>query len=182
MKMLGLLIWLVAGAVQAAQTDETFLVTGTITENMWGAPETGTLQFQYTIDPLLNPEQDPTQLGPITSMAYSINGGAFQPDNGWGTVDVNSGSFILYHGSGTQISYDASHGTMVLFDHDLNGEIANVTSVERGGGAQTFSAQAPEIDPAGWVSGLTLLIGGLLVLRGRRLLRHDLVDRGGLRC
>ena len=32
----------------------------------------------------------------------------------------------------------------------------------------TSAAAAPEIDPAGMLSGLTLLLGGLAVLRGRR--------------
>jgi LPXTG-motif cell wall-anchored protein len=32
----------------------------------------------------------------------------------------------------------------------------------------TVTATAPEIDPAGMLSGLTLLAGGLAVLRGRR--------------
>ncbi|HTW36932.1 MAG TPA: hypothetical protein VMD49_00005 [Steroidobacteraceae bacterium] len=32
----------------------------------------------------------------------------------------------------------------------------------------TSTAAAPEIDPAGMLSGLTLLLGGLAVLRGRR--------------
>ncbi|MGA2709525.1 MAG: hypothetical protein ACLP0B_28195 [Steroidobacteraceae bacterium] len=30
------------------------------------------------------------------------------------------------------------------------------------------SVQAPEIDPASWVAALTLLGGGLIVMRGRR--------------
>jgi hypothetical protein len=33
---------------------------------------------------------------------------------------------------------------------------------------QTMTASAPEIDPAGLLSGLTLLAGGLAVIRGRR--------------
>jgi hypothetical protein len=32
----------------------------------------------------------------------------------------------------------------------------------------TVTATAPEIDPAGMLSGVTLLLGGLAVLRGRR--------------
>jgi hypothetical protein len=33
----------------------------------------------------------------------------------------------------------------------------------------TMPASAPEIDPAGALSGLTLLLGGLAVVRGRRV-------------
>jgi hypothetical protein len=36
---------------------------------------------------------------------------------------------------------------------------------------QSFAAQAPEIDSKGWAAGLTLLIGGLLVIRGKRALQ-----------
>jgi hypothetical protein len=35
-------------------------------------------------------------------------------------------------------------------------------------GATSGAASTPEIDPAGMLSGLTLLLGGLAVLRGRR--------------
>lgn len=159
-----LCLLLISGSALAQ--DQTFLVTGTITQNMWGVPETGMLQFQYTINPLINPEQDPSQRGPVTSVAFSVNGGAFQPDNGWGTVDIASGGFTLYPGSGAMISYDARQGTMLVYDYSLNGEFANVTSVQQV--SASLPSQAPEIDSKGWASGLTLLIGGLLVLRGRR--------------
>jgi len=177
MKMLGLLIWLVAGAVQAAQTDETFLVTGTVIENPFGDPGLGTpgqsLQFQYTFNPLAD-----SQDNPITAISYSLNGGAFQSDWGWGGGDANN--FTLYPGNGAEISLNMSQGTMLVYGNDGSGAYARVNNMQQMG-VQSLTAQAPEIDPNGWVSGLTLLIGGLFVLRGR-LLRHDLVDRGGLRC
>jgi len=179
MKMLGLLIWLVAGAVQAADTDMTFLATGTVIQSPYGNPGWGTpgdiLQFQYTINPLINPEQDPSQLGPITSIAYSVNGGAFHPDNGWGYMSLGQDGygFTLYPGNGAEISLNMNTGIMLEYDNEGFGNYARVNSVQQIGGTQALTAQAPEIDPAGWVSGLTLLIGGLLVLRGQRV-RHTL--------
>lgn len=44
--------------------------------------------------------------------------------------------------------------------HDFGNTRANIH--------QSVTASAPEIDPAGMLSGLTLLAGGLAVLRGRR--------------
>jgi LPXTG-motif cell wall-anchored protein len=46
--------------------------------------------------------------------------------------------------------------------HDFGDTRANIHQ------AVTASTSAPEIDPAGMLSGLTLLAGGLAVLRGRR--------------
>ena len=163
------LLMLVAGVAQA---DDTFLVTGTMTENPWGDPSMGqagqSLQFMYTVNPLVNPDEDPSQRGPITSLAYSINGGAFIPDNGWGSVNLQDDSFTLYPGSGSMISYDPSQGKMFLYDHSLTAAYANVTSFQKMGVQGLQAAQAPEIDPRGLASGLMLLIGGLLVLRGGR--------------
>jgi hypothetical protein len=42
------------------------------------------------------------------------------------------------------------------------------SSSTSGSGTSTAAVSAPEIDPAGIMSGMTLLLGGLAVLRGRR--------------
>ena len=88
-----------------------------------------------------------------------------------GGQSATGSDFLIYYAGGGDYGY--CQGTGLCDQGPMVFTAENKVS--------QFSAQAPEIDPAGWVSGLTLLIGGLLVLRGR-LLRHDLVDRGGLRC
>jgi hypothetical protein len=110
-----LLALLLIGSVQAAPV--TLLVTGTVTPG-YGypvgtmgdgiAPQLGdTLQFKYTVDDTANPTQDPSQLGPIVSIGYSINGSEFQSDNGWGVFSVTQDSdyiFTLYPGNGAEIT------------------------------------------------------------------------------
>ena len=90
-----------------------------------------------------------------------------------GGQSATGSDFLIYYAGGGEYGY--CQGTGLCDQGPMVFTAENKVS-------QFSAAKAPEIDPAGWVSGLTLLIGGLLVLRGRRLLRHDLVDRGGLRC
>ena len=90
-----------------------------------------------------------------------------------GGQSATGSDFLIYYAGGGEYGY--CQGTGLCDQRPMVFTAENKVS-------QFSAAKAPEIDPAGWVSGLTLLIGGLLVLRGRRLLRHDLVDRGGLRC
>jgi hypothetical protein len=111
---------LAAGVAQAQGTTDgsvTLLATGTITP-MYGypigtldsgsSPKVGdTLQFEYTVDPSVNPTQDPSMNGPITAIGYSVNGSPFYPDNGYGHISVTAGSgynFTLFPGSGAEIS------------------------------------------------------------------------------
>ncbi len=49
------------------------------------------------------------------------------------------------------------------------GLISYQSCPHRGGGGGGGLVSAPEIDPASAMAGLTLLMGGLAVLRGRRL-------------
>jgi hypothetical protein len=61
---------------------------------------------------------------------------------------------------------------LLLFSSYVNGVFQSASDVLVGGNvsiSQVSSVQAPEIDPASATSGLTLLMGGLLVLRGRRV-------------
>jgi hypothetical protein len=55
--------------------------------------------------------------------------------------------------------------TATMFIEDLAGDgaEANITCIKRVGGVS-----APEIDPAGLAGGLTLLLGGIAVLQGKR--------------
>lgn len=66
-------------------------------------------------------------------------------------------------------------GDQVTCEEKTSAAGPNITKVLVGGyndydevGAFQFKVSAPEIDPAAAASGLTLLLGGLLVLRGRR--------------
>jgi hypothetical protein len=56
-----------------------------------------------------------------------------------------------------------------LVFNTINGSLQNSSSYLNGGGwtEKSVTASAPEIDPASAMSGLTLLIGALAVLRGR---------------
>jgi hypothetical protein len=202
---------LATGAAQAQVTTDssvTLLATGTVTP-MYGYPigtlDSGstpkigdTLQFEYTVDPSANPTQDPSMLGPITAIAYSLNGSPFFPDNGYGTFSVAAGSgynFTLFPGNGAEISLSIDLGpgapariipgstvdtipnfglvagappgsvttSMLVYDLSGAGAYANINSLK-----EIIPASAPEIDPAGLASGLTLLLGGLFVIQGRR--------------
>ena len=46
-------------------------------------------------------------------------------------MNLQNDGFTLYPGSGQQITYNPTQGTMLFFDHDLNGENANVTSFQQ---------------------------------------------------
>jgi hypothetical protein len=202
---------LATGAVQAqVATDDsvTLLATGTIS-SMYGypigtlgsgsTPKIGdTLQFEYTVDPSVNPNQDPSMNGPITAIGYSVNGSPFFPDNGYGHISASAGlgyGFTLFPGNGAEISLSIALGagapagiipgstvdtipnfglvagappgsftaSMLVYDLSGAGAYANITSLK-----EILPATAPEIDPAGLVSGSTLLLGGLIVIRGRR--------------
>lgn len=202
---------LATGAAQAQGTTDgsvTLLATGTITP-MYGypigtldsgsSPKTGdTLQFEYTVDPTVNPTQDPSMNGPITAIGYSVNGSPFYPDNGYGHINVSAGSgynFTLFPGNGAEISLSILLGagapagiipgstvntvpnfglvagapsgsvtaSMLVYDLSGAGAYANITSIK-----EISPASAPEIDPSGLASGLTLLLGSLCVIRDRR--------------
>jgi hypothetical protein len=52
---------------------------------------------------------------------------------------------------------------MLVYDLSGAGAYANITNIK-----EILPASAPEIDPSGLVSGLTLLLGTLFVIQGRR--------------
>jgi hypothetical protein len=201
---------LAAGAAQAQVTTDgsvTLLATGIVTP-MYGypvgtlagsSPEVGdTLQFEYTVDPTVNPTQDPSTVGPITAIGYSLNGSPFVPDNGYGHISATAGSaynFTLFPGNGAEISLSILLGpgapagivpgstvntvpnfglvagappgsvtaSMLVYDVNGDGAYANITSIK-----EISPASAPEIDPAGLASGLTLLLGSLCVIQDRK--------------
>ena len=168
---------LTTGAAQAqVSTDdsETFLATGIIapmygypvgTLNSGSTPKVGeTLQFEYTYDPSSNPTDVPGVVGPITSIAYSVNGSPFFPDNSSYQLFGSVYNFTLYTGNGAEISLaSANGGSMLIYDVSGDGAYANLTNVK-----EIVPASAPEIDPAGLAGGLTLLVGGLLVIQSRQ--------------
>jgi hypothetical protein len=140
-------------------------------------------------------------LGPITAIGYSVNGNPFYPDNGYGHINSTAGSsygFTLFPGSGAEISLSILLGpgapagiipgstvdtipnwglvagappgsvtaSMLVYDLSGAGAYANITNIK-----EVLPASAPEIDPSGLASGLTLLLGSLFVIQGRR--NHD---------
>jgi hypothetical protein len=211
---------LATSAAQAQVTTNdsvTLLATGTIS-SMYGypigtlssgsTPKLGdTLQFEYTVDPSVNPTQDPIMNGPITAIGYSINGSPFYPDNGYGHIDSSAGNaygFTLFPGSGAEITLSIALGpgapagiipgstvntipnwglvaeappgsvaaSMLVYDLSGAGAYANITNIK-----EILPASAPEINPSGLASGLTLLLGSLLVIRGRRTRPSEMIRR-----
>ena len=73
---------------------------------------------------------------------------------------------IVYRDFGNTRAYVHATGTTTTGSSTTTGSTTTTTPAVTGstGGA----ASTPEIDPAGMLSGLTLLLGGLAVLRGRR--------------
>ena len=164
---------LTTGAAQAqVSTDdsETFLATGIIapmygypigTLDSGATPKIGeTLQFAYTYDPSSNPTDTPGVIGPITSIAYSVNGSPFYSDNSSYQIFGSVYNFTLYPGNGAEISLSPT--SMLVYDLSGAGAYANLTNIK-----EISPTSAPEIDPAGFAGGLTLLVGGLLVIQSR---------------
>jgi hypothetical protein len=167
---------LTTGAAQAqVSTDEseTFLATGVIapmygypigTLDSGATPKVGeTLQFEYTVDPSTNPTDIPGVLGPITAIAYSVNGAPFYSDLASYQLFGNDYNFTLYPGNGAEISLSSANGSMLVYDLGGAGAYANITNIK-----EILPTSAPEIDSAGLAGGLTLLVGGLLVIQSRR--------------
>lgn len=157
-----------------------------------------TMQIEYTVDPLLPPPQVPNLgpvvalsysfngLPFVSDVGYGNMG-----------VSTGSGyNFTLYPGNGAEAELSIRLGpgapagiipssalntipnfalaagappgsvnaSMLVYDVSGSGAYANITSIKEVGAV----AAAPEIDPAGLAGGLTLLLGGIAVLRGRR--------------
>ena len=166
---------LTTGAAQAQiSTDdsETFLATGIIapmygypigTLDSGATPKVGeTLQFEYTVGP--GSFVTPFGLSDVgvTSIAYSIDGGAFYSDNASYQGYGGSSNFILYPGNGAEISLSPT--SMLVYDLSGAGAYANLANIK-----EISPTSAPEIDPAGLAGGLTLLVGGLLVIQSRQI-------------
>jgi hypothetical protein len=88
--------------------------------------------------------------------------GSPQPIGNYGCYSVltNPPDLINYD---VQTSISASGGISKILIGGYNNGVA-ISTIQ-------FTARAPEIDPASAASGLTLLLGGLLVLSGRRTAR-----------
>jgi hypothetical protein len=107
--------------------------------------------------------------GRITGAVINISGSNY--NSSADTISINSGGasiFNEYEQNGTcqnQLPYGVPAGT------PYTGPTINpciLSGSTQHGGWKVTTARAPEIDPASATSGLTLLLGGLAVLRGRR--------------
>lgn len=171
--MIRIALLMLVGVAQA--DDLTFIATGTVNDPSWTPTHQhlnvgDTMQLEYTIDPsnVRTVVDGMFEGGPVIALSYSFNGSPFT--NFYGdtfadsaTPDGNSYSWDLQPSVGTEAYLNISGGQMSLRDLNYNGGDANITNIQQIGNVQ----QAPEIDPRGLAGGLTLLIGGLLVLRGR---------------
>jgi predicted RNA methylase len=98
----------------------------------------------------------------ITGVAYITGSstGAFDFDMGIGAGQIDTATATL--GAGT---YYVTYG---LSNSNILPSSENPSAADNLVDIQVDSVSAPEIDPASAASGLTLLAGALLVLRGRR--------------
>lgn len=101
--------------------------------------------------------------GVITGWNISVVGGIFEGTNSpsWATTAIGNAGDAFTTGFSTP-SCAAPPGVSI--------PCYSVSESNAAGGSwQSTVARAPEIDPASAAGGLTLLLGGLAVLRGRRL-------------
>jgi hypothetical protein len=189
---IGVALLMAAPAAYSQQQDITYALTplndgigdtlpGTITTdgNLGVLQGSDIVSFQFTYD---------------LSAALTIDDRTPLPDFGtWGSSDPGAGVLqtledfpigidatatgLTYVGGGG-LSFVASMNTSLhpnyayaFFDGSLEefGDIQGLEQTGLGFNSKSYTiATAPEIDPASAASGLTLLIGGLVVLRGRR--------------
>jgi hypothetical protein len=135
-------------------------------------------QFDLTFNPNILQAVSSSEGSFLSSggSTFFING---SNDNVGGTVSATAGSLLSavsgVGGSGqlAVFTFDAiGNGTSALAIQNemlLDSNINILSDTTTGGSVTVASAtvQAPEIDPGSTVSALTLLIGGLAVLRGR---------------
>ena len=168
-------LWLMVGMGIAQADDLTFIATGTI--NYPSASPTGQslkigdiMQLEYTIDPSMTRTavNGIFEGGPVVALSYSFNGSPFTDFYGnvyadEAHVDGNSYSWDLQPSHGTEAYVNVSTGQMALRNINLDGGQADITDIK-----QLSPMSAPEIESTSAASALTLLLGGLAVLRGRR--------------
>jgi hypothetical protein len=87
----------------------------------------------------------------FTGLATSLDGDVYDWTFARMIAPATSSIFGDWSGIGTAVVIGGGNGAVELANVDI-----------------TSATRAPEIDPASAASGLTLLVGGLIVLRGRR--------------
>lgn len=131
---------------------------------------------------------DPGSIGTYGNTSYLVPGGANPITSGWAAGYGSLPTLSFYTVDGSITAFDMTFSgfndyineqlTLTSSGDSFSGTYCNAHCIgyaaqEQGsnqvGGAWTVAA--PEIDPASAASGLTLLLGTLLVLRGRRPLK-----------
>ena len=166
-------LWLMVGMGIAQADDLTFLATGTINYPSFTPTHQrlnigDIMQLEYTIDPSTTRTSDGGVFegGPVVALSYSFNGSPFIDFFGnvfadEAHVDGNSYSWDLQPSHGTEAYLNVSTGQMSLRDINLDGGQADITNIQQ-------ITRAPEIESKSAAGALTLLLGGLAVMRGRR--------------
>lgn len=92
--------------------------------------------------------------------------GFAQPDGNYGCYSVLNNGFQDSGGYVQETTISSSGGiSKILIGGDSN--VSNISTIKY------TTVSAPEIDPTSAAGGLSLLLGGLLVLRGRRPMKWD---------
>jgi hypothetical protein len=128
--------------------------------------------LSYSFAALSSATVDQSNQGVVASFDFStVNGKITSWD-----VELNSGTYASV-AVGQYIESITPQGDVFTYTtHDaacgspgeMPGDCFTATSTSTAPGTWTSTAQAPEISPASAASGLTLLLGGLAVIRGRR--------------
>jgi hypothetical protein len=172
-----------AGAAEAQTVllnDPVFLdSTGPVTSN--SAADSGTTGYQGTPGGTFTLSQASTVvIDAVTSTNSNITGQVYiqtYPTPAFGGGVIEDGNFALGTGGIGGGSIDSATATLGAGTYDVTYLLDNRQTLPVDGPAspaenlvdiQVDSVSAPEIDPASAASGLTLLAGALLVLRGRR--------------
>ena len=118
----------------------------------------GGMTFQYVAGQQANVGnlQLTTSNGELTGATMSLPFGGYHANTSIVNIGTNGDSYYF-----VPFPYCGSTSFASLCDGSMSSAIAGLWSV-------TESTAAPEIDPSSAVSGLTLLIGGLALVRGRR--------------
>lgn len=189
-KILGFLALSLSAASMANAQSETLLYTGqylTDFSTVGPVAVSGNISGYLTLDALLAPNLSDAVVTPIT---FSFNGamplsgdfaasGALLSDvfqfttdstgaiTGWGfTLSGTDGSNTVYE---TSVAYSDGSGSdfVSLYSPTTDPTCCSSAGSVNAPGTWT-TVTAPEIDPASAAGGITLLLGGVAVLRGRR--------------
>ena len=167
-----LLLLSAAVGVPAAHADTIFNVTGTFND---GATLSGTITINTTAGMVTALDLTTTEtgaMGPYTGIGGQ-GGTGTAPNYYYVFTNMSGYSLDLYFPVSTLVGYAGSSlcGLAAPCDYDTTGELSSsLTSGQQFiDGLQSGAVAAvPEIDPRNTTSALTLLVGAVLVIRGRR--------------